>query len=73
MYSTANQNKDIDIFLTIGTTVEKNVKKKLNGKSIFIHSLMNVEDILHLLSSVVNVENQEHETYIELQCKSRFH
>ena len=31
---------------------------------------MNVEDILHLLSSVVNVENQEHETYIELQCKS---
>ena len=49
------------------------LKKKLNGKSIFIHSLMNVEDILHLLSSVVNVENQEHETYIELQCKSRFH
>ena len=39
------------------------------GKVFLSTALMNVEDILHLLSTVVNVENQEYETYIELQCK----
>ena len=34
---------------------------------------MNVEDKLHLLSTVVSVENQKHGTYIKLQNKSKFY
>ena len=34
---------------------------------------MNVEDKLHLLSIVINVENQKHRTYIKLQNKSKFY
>ena len=34
---------------------------------------MDVEDKLHLLSTVVSVENQKHGTYIKLQNKSKFY
>ena len=55
-YSTVDQNKEINLLIsTVSTTVETSVKKK--KKKFLSTGLINVEDRLHLLSTVVSVGN----------------
>ena len=57
LYSTVDQNKEINLLIsTVSTTVETSVKKK-KKKKVLSTGLINVEDRLHLLSTVVSVGN----------------